>query len=88
LKWLRREINSAWENREGIVPCFEGMPKPNLVEILKLLPQTNCRKCGEPTCMVFAARLGEGVQSVDACPEMEMRAQRHLEHYLEAFSLD
>ena len=27
------------------------------LQIQKLLPKTNCMECGQPTCMVFAARM-------------------------------
>jgi len=27
------------------------------LDILSLLPQTNCQRCGEATCMAFAAAL-------------------------------
>ena len=55
VEWLKREINDAWERRDQIVPSFQGMPRPQLIEILKLLPKTNCMKCGQPTCIVFAS---------------------------------
>ncbi|MFH1488524.1 MAG: (Fe-S)-binding protein, partial [Pseudomonadota bacterium] len=62
LQWLKREINEAWDKRDEIEPKYEGAPKPKVFEILKLLPKTNCRECGEPTCMVFAARIAEGAK--------------------------
>ena len=43
LEWMKREINDAWDNREKITPSYEGAPKPKILEILKLLPKTNCR---------------------------------------------
>ena len=57
LEWLRIEINHAWENRETITPCYTGKVKPKLFEILRLLPNTNCKQCGEPTCYTFALKL-------------------------------
>jgi ArsR family metal-binding transcriptional regulator len=60
LEWLKREINQAWEKMAEITPSTEGAPKPQVFEILKLLPRSNCRDCGEPTCMVFAAQTVEG----------------------------
>jgi ArsR family metal-binding transcriptional regulator len=54
VSWLQREINSAWENRADIEPSVEGQKQPAMLEVLKLLPKTNCKECGEPTCMVFA----------------------------------
>lgn len=87
VEWLKREINDAWENRERIVPSFEGAPRPKLIEILKLLPKTNCKACGEPTCMVFAVRLAEGAKGADACQPLETEQRRKLEDYLSRFKL-
>lgn len=86
VEWLKREINDAWENREEIVPSFQGSPRPQMLEILKLLPQTNCRECGEATCMVFAARVAEGVKDADDCPPMEMEYRQKLEQYMSQFN--
>ena len=30
------------------------------IEIYKLLPKTNCGKCGVPTCLAFAMQLAAG----------------------------
>jgi ArsR family metal-binding transcriptional regulator len=88
LEWLKREINDAWEKRAEITPCYEGAPKPQILEILKLLPRTNCRKCGEPTCMVFAARAAEGVRGASDCPPLFSEAKERLEGYLSRFKFD
>ena len=68
MKWLIAEINTAWERRDEIVPCFEGLPRPGILEILRRLPRTNCRKCSKPTYLVFATRLAEGVKAASDCP--------------------
>ncbi|MFO7716178.1 (Fe-S)-binding protein [Desulfosarcina sp.] len=86
LEWLKREINAAWEDRERIVPSFRGAPRPQLIEILKLLPKTNCRQCGEPTCMVFAARLAEGAKGAEACPPLDSDQRSGIDNYLSRFS--
>ena len=88
LAWLQREINDAWENRNGIEPSFEGAPKPKLIEILKLMPKTNCREFGEPTCMVFAARMAEGVKLTHDCPALGTENRLHLEEYMSQFKFD
>jgi len=84
---LKREINEAWEKRDQIVPSAQDAPRPQLIEILKLLPKTNCRKRGEPTCMVFATRLAEGAKGIDACQPLEAEQRRKLENYLSRFNL-
>ena len=88
LQWLKREINETWENRDHIQPSYEGAPKPRLIEILKLLPMTNCRICGMPTCMVFAARMAEGIKGVEDCPVLGIDNQQRLEEYMGQFKFD
>ncbi len=88
LAWLQREINAAWENRNSIEPSYEGAPKPKLIEILKLLPKTNCKECGEPTCMVFAARMAEGGKGPGDCPPMDAGKKQRLEEYMRQFKFD
>jgi ArsR family metal-binding transcriptional regulator len=83
--WLVREINDAWENRNEIEPKYEGMPRPGIIEILKLLPKTNCRECGEPTCLVFATRVAEGVRDAHACPPLKNNEKESLISYMEQF---
>ena len=88
LKWLKREINDAWENRAQIIPSSEGAPRPKVIEILKLLPKTNCKECGEPTCMVLAARMAEGVKGPDDCPALVTENKKHLEEYMSQFHFE
>ena len=38
------------------------------IEIFKLLPKTNCKECGYPTCLAFAMALASGKAELDACP--------------------
>jgi acetyl-CoA decarbonylase/synthase complex subunit gamma len=48
------------------------------VEIFKLLPKTNCKKCGHPTCLAFAMKLAQRQASLDACPDVSEDAKRIL----------
>ncbi len=38
------------------------------LDIYKLLPKTNCKKCGRPTCLAFAMQLAQKKASLDECP--------------------
>jgi acetyl-CoA decarbonylase/synthase, CODH/ACS complex subunit gamma len=38
------------------------------IEIFKMLPKTNCKECGFPTCLAFAMALASGKAELDACP--------------------
>jgi ArsR family metal-binding transcriptional regulator len=88
LEWLKREIKAAWENRENIEPSYEGVPKPKLIEILKLLPRTNCKECGEATCMVMAARVAEGAKGPEDCPPLGIETKQRLAEYMRQFKFD
>jgi len=85
LEWLRQEINETWENRSRIQPSFEGLSKPQVLEVLKLLPRSNCRQCGQPTCMVFAILAAEGAKGPDDCPALQDPRRTSLEKYLARF---
>lgn len=39
------------------------------IEIFKLLPKTNCKKCGFPTCLAFAMKVAQGQAKIEQCPE-------------------
>jgi ArsR family metal-binding transcriptional regulator len=88
IEWLKREINDAWERREEIEPRFEGAPKPKVVEILKLLPKTNCRECGQPTCMVFATQVADGGKEAEDCPLLTAEHGRKLKDYIGQFNFE
>ncbi|ABK19270.1 (Fe-S)-binding protein [Syntrophobacter fumaroxidans] len=88
LEWLKREINDAWERRAEIEPRFEGAPKPKVIEILRFLPKTNCRQCGQPTCMVFATQVADGGRGPENCPPLTREQRETLASYLERFQLE
>jgi len=57
LKWLRDLINETYENRDKIEPNYSKGAELKALDIFRLLPGTNCRKCGELTCLAFAVKL-------------------------------
>ena len=48
------------------------------IEIFKLLPRTNCRECGHPTCLAFAMNLSAGKIELSACPYVSEEAKAKL----------
>ncbi len=48
------------------------------VEIFKLLPKTNCKKCGHPTCLAFAMKLAQRQATLDLCPDVSEEAKKIL----------
>ncbi|PIP09110.1 MAG: hypothetical protein COX51_00500 [Syntrophobacteraceae bacterium CG23_combo_of_CG06-09_8_20_14_all_50_8] len=68
LENIRQLAEHTWSDRNRIEPLFETRRKPTAKEIFKLLPETNCKKCGLPTCFAFAFSLSQGKKVVDDCP--------------------
>jgi len=48
------------------------------LEIFKLLPKTNCKKCGMPTCLAFAMQLAQKRAKLDDCPYVSEEAKKTL----------
>jgi len=48
------------------------------IQIFKLLPKTNCKECGVPTCLAFAMNLASGKAELDACPYVSDDAKEKL----------
>ena len=88
LAWLQREINAVWERREEITPCYESQPRAGVLDILKRLPRTNCKECGESTCMVFATRVAEGIKVAGDCPTIDPGNEHELDSYMRGFHFD
>ena len=48
------------------------MKKPkNILEIFKLLEKSNCRQCGETTCLAFAQAIFMGYKPPEMCPKLD-----------------
>ncbi len=56
-KALVDAINATWDHREELLAMTARKSAPRPLDIWTLLPQTNCKKCGEATCMAFACNL-------------------------------
>jgi ArsR family metal-binding transcriptional regulator len=54
---LADAINATWEGRADLVAMTAARRAPRPLDIWTLLPQTNCKRCGEQTCMAFACNL-------------------------------
>jgi acetyl-CoA decarbonylase/synthase complex subunit gamma len=48
------------------------------IQIFKLLPKTNCKECGVPTCLAFAMNLASGKAELDSCPYVSEEAKEQL----------
>ena len=57
LKWLQNLVNETYQNRDKIEPDYSLKKELKASDIVKLLPGTNCKKCGLLTCLAFAFKL-------------------------------
>jgi ArsR family metal-binding transcriptional regulator len=69
------KINAVWRDRESITPLFTTRKNPSVIDIFKLLPKTNCKKCGYATCLAFAAAFRSGEAEIDLC--VPLQEDRH-----------
>ncbi len=63
-------VNAIWERRAEITPDRETHQRPAPMAVYKLLPQTNCKQCGEPTCFTFALKLAAAQKQIADCPPL------------------
>jgi ArsR family metal-binding transcriptional regulator len=68
LKGLIDLVNRTWERRAEITPDITTRQRPTPMAIYKLLPNTNCKQCGEPTCYSFALKLAVSQKRPGDCP--------------------
>ncbi len=69
LGWLKDLINQTYDKRGRIEPNYSKGEELKALDIFKLLPGTNCKKCGEPACLAFAVRLvGQEIEITKCTP--------------------
>ncbi len=67
LRCLKDLINETYENRNKIEPNYSGDEELRSTDIYKLLPGTNCKKCGEIKCFSFAFKLAKRETIIAKC---------------------
>jgi ArsR family metal-binding transcriptional regulator len=89
LAWIHGQINDIFQRCQSLTPRYTSQAGLKVMEILKLLPMTNCKACGYATCMAYAAALREGEISLNDCTLLveepyQARGEK-LRTYLESF---
>ena len=69
---LVEKVNRIWQERDNITPRFTDKRPVAVIDIFKLLPKTNCRKCGYLTCLAYAADLRQGTAQLEECPYLTL----------------
>jgi ArsR family metal-binding transcriptional regulator len=85
LAWIRARINDVYARRQTITPRYVTQAGLKIIEILKLLPMTNCKACSYATCMAYAAALREGEISLNDCPPLWEEKYREKKEKLQVY---
>ena len=64
---LKELINDTYSKKSEIKPSYEGANELKVRDIYNLLPGTNCKQCGLPTCFAFAAKLVKRQVEITKC---------------------
>ncbi len=70
LEELKTLINDTYQTRNNINPSFKKGAEIKSLDVFKLLPGTNCKKCGEATCLAFAAMIVQQESEVAHCEQI------------------
>jgi ArsR family metal-binding transcriptional regulator len=71
LNATQEAINATWEHRHELAAVTTRRRAPRPLDVYALLPQTNCRQCGEATCMAFAFGLLQQKHDLAECPQLQ-----------------
>ena len=67
---LKDAINATWEHRAELMAVTKRKRAPGHLDVYVLLPQTNCKQCGEASCLAFAVLLIQQQHTLDECPPL------------------
>lgn len=61
-------IHSIDRERSRILPAEPDRTPLKAMDVLRILPRTNCRRCGFATCLAFSVAVAQGAADPWACP--------------------
>ena len=67
---LKQIVNETYQNRNKIEPDYTMSKELKSSDILKLLPGTNCKECGERTCFAFSFKLIRHEVDISKCTSL------------------
>jgi ArsR family metal-binding transcriptional regulator len=67
LEALKDAINTTWENRHELTAMSKIRRAPRHLDVWELLPRTNCKQCGEASCLAFAVALIQQQRTLNDC---------------------
>src|SRR4030042_4382642 len=79
---LKKIINDTYQNRSKIEPDYTMSKELKSSDILKLLPGTNCKECGERTCFAFSFKLIRHEIEISKCKPLFSREHQEKQDVL------
>jgi DNA-binding CsgD family transcriptional regulator/ArsR family metal-binding transcriptional regulator len=70
-------LNDLHRRRDRIEPNYKTFQPVSVLDVFRLLPRTNCRECGFPTCMAFAAAVSKQETVPSRCPGFSRPIAEH-----------
>ncbi len=67
LDWLRDLVNETFQKKDQIEPNYSSGDQLKPSDIQKLLPGTNCKRCGLRSCLAFAFKLVDQKIDIRKC---------------------
>ena len=68
---LKDAVNAVWEKRYELVAQTAGKRAPRHLDIWELLPRTNCKECGEASCLAFAVAVLQHNRLLSECAPLQ-----------------
>lgn len=72
---LKDAINATWEQRHKLIAVTKARHAPRLLDVWSLLPRSNCKLCGEATCMAFAVGLLQQKRVLTDCRPLQTNSR-------------
>jgi DNA-binding CsgD family transcriptional regulator/ArsR family metal-binding transcriptional regulator len=67
-------LNHIHRNRDSIRPNYKIQDTMSVLNLFRILPRSNCGKCGFASCMAFAVALSRQRASIPGCPGLNRPA--------------
>jgi len=75
-------LNKVAASRYDILPSVEPQKQLNPFALYKALPRTNCKECGEQTCIAFATAVVKGGKKLEQCLHLKGDPRKELSRLL------
>lgn len=74
--YIKDLINETYDMKDSLVPLYEMRKKPSALDVYKHLPKTNCKTCGDLSCMAFAAKLISSTKNIELCTPLTQQDKK------------